>query len=279
MKRLVILTTISLAFFAPFALGKLLDPHSPPNLILDALVKELDSKEIDVVRRWDNKSPTPRERAILAPLKGFKSSAEAKASKTAWMKDFEGNIHSFLVGFKTDSTHLNKESTDFSTFTREWETIPKSKRIFISFTQVDAAYADTIKEALESKGYKTFIFLSSSHSSPFLTSQEAGHLFATAGHYFVIDTKNARNSPGVWFEKALLGRYGGSSPSDLGGPGSPPHSPSPRPARPPSSPSPTTEFIGCICKTFRNGRLINSFQIPPGAQCGKQICTKKSVDP
>jgi hypothetical protein len=298
MKRLFILTTIALAFCTPFASGKLLDPNSKPNAILDAIMKKIDPQGIDVLRNWDSNSPIPGKRVILAPLKGFESSAEVEKSKAAWMNDFEGDVHSFLAGYETKSTVLDKGLTDFTKFTRKWDMTPRPKRVFISFTQADVMYANNVKKALEGKGYKTFIFLSNpDQNNPLLKTKEAGHLFATAGHHFVIDSKNARKSSGVWFEQELLRRDGGSSSPDLGRPDppppepnnppyspppegeSPPYSPSSEPDSPPYSSPPSTKFIGCICKKFRNNRLVNSYQIPPGARCGMQICGPKTADP
>jgi hypothetical protein len=99
-KRLFAITTISLAFYAPLASGKILDQASPPYPLLDSLAKKVDSKGIDVLRRWSHSSPSPRERPILAPLQEFTSASEAKTAQKLWMKDFKGNIQSFLVGIR-----------------------------------------------------------------------------------------------------------------------------------------------------------------------------------
>ncbi len=254
MKSSMILSAIALALLAQFASGKILDPQSPANAVLDPLADEIHSKGIDVRRRWETRSSTLGKRAVLTPLQGFMSSSEAETARTLWMQDFEGRIHSVLVGVKqkhpirSGSTGAQPNLTKFK---QAWERAPQSQRVFISFTRADAAYALDVKKALESRGFTTFVYLEGSNKAPTLTPKEAGHFFGTAGHHFVIDTQNARRSSGVWFEKALLGRYG-------------------RVVKPP--PPPRSTVVICTCNTYRNGVLVSSREIPRGASCGGQVC-------
>lgn len=252
--------------------AKLLDPHSPQNEILDALADKIDSHGIDVARQW-TATAKPGERPILAPLHSFTSAAEAKKSKTLWMRDFRGKIESVLLGIKDNKQQSAKNlsgqiSRDPGAFKDVWEDVSKSQRVFISFTKVDATHAAKVKKALENIGYTTFIYLNGSQESPLVTPAEAGHFFATAGHHFVIDTKAARHSGGVWFEKALLGRY--IAPADTNKQAV--HKKKRRAINNPAPPSSSLTVGDCTCNTFRNGVLIRSSRIPVGASCGGQIC-------
>jgi hypothetical protein len=235
---------------------------------LDSLAKKVDSKGIDVLRRWSDSSPSPRERPILAPLQEFTSASEAKTAQKLWMKDFKGNIHSFLVGIRDTHGRPTPMSIrvppDLEEFKHKWDEARPSQRVFISFARADFEHARAVKQALDDQGYTTFIYLGKAQGSPLVTANEAGHFFATAEHHFVIDTQNARRSSGVWFERALLGRYGKAPGGDVSHKGTP--------GRPPSPPPTGPNVTRCTCKFYRNGILVNSRQILPGVMCGKQRC-------
>jgi hypothetical protein len=259
MKSSISLSAIALVLLAQFASGKILDLKSPANAVLDPLAPELHSKGIDVRRRWEAGPSAPGKRAVLTPLRGFISSSEAETARALWMQDFEGRIQSVLVGVKQEQPIHSKSTRaqlNLTEFKKAWERAPQSQRVFISFTRADAAYALDVKKSLTDRGFHTFVYLEGSNKAPTLTPREAGHFFGTAGHHFVIDTQNARRSSGVWFEKALLGRYGRAVSVNI--------DEQPPPSRP--------AVFTCTCNTYRNGVLVSSVEIPRGATCGVEVC-------
>src|SRR5207249_1314245 len=101
-KRLLV-SLLIWGFCATLGFGKLLDPQSPANPVLDGLVDKVDSQGIDISRSALGNTPPPADRPVVTPLQGFTSDAEAKAARALWMKDFQGNIQSILVGVKDPS--------------------------------------------------------------------------------------------------------------------------------------------------------------------------------
>jgi hypothetical protein len=253
-----------------------------------ALARKVDSKGIDVLRKWSYTPKAPK-RPVLTPLKGSTYAFKTKTAQMKWTQEFEGNIHYGLVGIRNTpgKTTVNSVPSDLEEFKNKWEKARPSQRVFISFTKLDFEHAIAVKQALDDQGYTTFIFLDKANGSPIVTAKEAGYFFATAENHFLIDTKNARRSRGVWFERALLGKYGKDSGDDVN-PGrsqKPPPSPPPsgknsggdvNPRRlqiPPSDPpSPKIIITECTCYIYRNGILVKSFKILPGAMCGKRRC-------
>lgn len=85
-------------------------------------------------------------------------------------------------------------------FVRKWTSTPPNQRIFIAFTKDDFNSAKKVADSLERAGYAVFLFMKGKDDKPWADPGMAGEVFAQAKHRFVIDTANARSSPGVAFE-------------------------------------------------------------------------------
>ncbi len=94
-------------------------------------------------------------------------------------------------------------SKSASTFKRMWANASASERVFVSFTRADAKYASIVRASLEAQGYRVFTYVKGT-ARPAFNLVEVGTFFREAGHHFVVDTRNARSSPGVNLEAAML---------------------------------------------------------------------------
>jgi hypothetical protein len=203
------------------------------NPVLVTLEEQLDSKGIDVVSSGGFRialSGRPR----VVELSGMEIT-NRDYSSAPWMNDFVTGATGFIAGVLPDG-QVNQAS-DSDAFLALWHTTSKDRRVFISFTAADIDYATRVQEALESQGYVAFIFLNrpsvlgARGPTPRYNATLVGSMFREAGNHLLIDTPNARKSPGVFLEASLMA-------SILIGP--PPPSPPPVPiVVPPLKPRPS----------------------------------------
>src|SRR5262249_32276322 len=123
-----------------------------------------------------------------------------EVERLAWMEDFKLG----LVGAVTAIRDPDGVADTEDAFLERWQTTAPSRRGFISFTSADHASAEQASAAFTSKGYTVFTFLNTDGSLRYDTAKRVGEMFATAGSHFVIDTPNARRSPGVWLEAKMM---------------------------------------------------------------------------
>src|SRR6185369_16174282 len=73
-------------------LGKIVDPQSPPNSLLDSLADQLDSKGIDVRRGAAESSLFPSTRPQLATLDGQPLDPDFKGNGGAFDRHFNAGV-------------------------------------------------------------------------------------------------------------------------------------------------------------------------------------------
>jgi len=180
----------------------LLDKKSAKHPVLDAIVDALDKKQIDVARKLDSQEALSHKSThpVVAPLSGLQPEGAEDAEEEVWQREFREGALGAVTGMqeKKRATYTSGRK-----FRRAWKKADRSTRIFLSFTKADLPYAIEVKTALEDRGYSTFIYLNNSESGFTCKPKAAGKYFREAGHRFVLDTSNARQSKGVAFEHYL----------------------------------------------------------------------------
>jgi hypothetical protein len=83
---------------------------------------------------------------------------------------------------------------------RVWRRAPPSKRVYIAFARQDLAAANTVRRALEKKGYLCFIYTPDQRRPRWANPAELGRYYREAGVHLVLDSRAARSSKGVRFE-------------------------------------------------------------------------------
>ncbi len=229
MRRIALLLIASLALTGFPLSGKVIGRRSSLDPVLKALEIPLHDRGIDVVA-GNTASFRLGSRPRVAPLSGMPTvNSPADWSSRPWMKDFRDGAAGLLAGAKSSRGRRAASADDFLT---AWRSTPRDKRVFISFTAKDISAAEEAADALAAKGYVAFVFIKSSSPKPAYDAALVGRIFSEAGHHYVIDTRNARESAGVWLEASLAKRFNG--PDKSGNAGSRPP-PKPRPASPSDS--------------------------------------------
>jgi hypothetical protein len=175
--------------------GSVLDP------LLAAVAKALDARGMDVGS--GDTSHVPLEgRPRVALLSEMRSDLGNNARRSDWEAQFESGSVGFIVAVETANPGAAKTEGEFRA---EWDKAPKDRRVFLSYTSADSDKAEVVARVLHAEGYLTFTFLNEAGKSRYPV-EIAGEMFRGAGHRFVVDTSNARNSRGVQFEAELSHR-------------------------------------------------------------------------
>lgn len=191
--------------FFDFSSGKLIG--SPKKLIgiLKPLIEPLDALGIDVIAGNSKRLRKFENRPWIANLSGFSNQSLEDIQKADWMKKFVlGNL-GYIAGVKLDSN--DQKTLNEKDFIFKWNSVPKKKRVFISFTSEDFDVAKKISSLLMENGYAVFTFLNKSNSSLDYNAEFTGKMFFEASSHLVIDTLKSRESIGVLFEAALLSKF------------------------------------------------------------------------
>jgi glutaredoxin len=198
MKQSIFFSKYLLLLFALSVLSfKVIDKNSSyPNKLLQELAIDLDKHKIDIIQNWRSNATIGNDRWILAPLANWNEKYRAVANTN------ESWVNEFVDGYMGGLAAVQKSPAENSFFNL-WRAESEEKRIFISFTQADREAAYAVKSSLESKGYVVFIYLNE-FGQPSQSASEAGAMMKTAGQHFIIDSKNARKSPGVIIESQIL---------------------------------------------------------------------------
>jgi hypothetical protein len=196
-------------------LSRVVDPLSVSSeaSVLSKIVDELDVNGIDVAYGKTTQYPLSPGRARVAPLAGFTPHKADWGSYLyqTWAAAFQHGVIGFVIAVpNTPSTVSSAQETcvkvitlmgsDVCEFVRKWTSTPPNQRIFIAFTKDDFNSAKKVADSLERAGYAVFLFMKGKDNKPWADPGMAGEVFAQAKHRFVIDTANARSSPGVAFE-------------------------------------------------------------------------------
>ena len=219
---LLALITISSLCLGTTALARRLGDKTKRDQLLETLEKSLEKRGINiVVGDASGVKMRTNARPRVARLDGMPTpDPDRDWTKAPWMREFETGMSGFVGGVKAPD-HASELVTGARTqesFLIEWNKASSDHRVFLSFTSEDKAHAHAVAKALEDAGYVTFVFLRASDERPTFDAAFVGRMFAEAGHRMVIDTSNARESKGVWFE-ARIAR--GNRPPDGDHPGSP----------------------------------------------------------
>ncbi|HEX7185054.1 MAG TPA: hypothetical protein VF756_24715 [Thermoanaerobaculia bacterium] len=245
------------------AVAKTVDPAAAPDQLLDSLTQGLDSRGIDV-RRGEAQSKSYRaERPQLTKLANFPQLA-VPPEAGRFPSHFEAGAftEAYLVAVDAGTPRSPRRISSEESFRKIWNSAPKEKRVFLSFARADLSHAESVRSALEARGYVTFLYIDGSTQYPKTNSVQAGTYFKQAGHHLVIDSGNARRSAGVITEAKVyrgLARGGGrKQPAVVTSTTIKPPPPPPRPE--PSAP---------CCKLCRyvNGVLVGCGPVECGPQC------------
>jgi hypothetical protein len=181
--------------------------------VLRAIASALDQDEIDVAL---GKASQLRlgDRPRVASIVGFTPNNTGWDTylRQTWAYAFDDGVIGVLVATKVGGeTSLDRKRRDCEAgdaadaepceFVVRWLAASQERRVFIAFTKSDFETAETVKRALERRGYVVFLFLKGKAEKPWFDPGLVGAVFAQARHRLVIDTKNSRGSEGVAFEK------------------------------------------------------------------------------
>jgi hypothetical protein len=198
------------------ALGKVLDPNaiSPEQPILSRIANDLDAHGIDVVYGRSTDYPLSTGSVRVAPLAGFTPNKRAWDSylKETWVSAFQKGVVGFIAAVPNNSPVLSEANArcvqtiatlgaDVCEFVRNWLSAPADQRVFIAFTKDDVDYATQVGKSLEKAGFTVFLFLKGKDQKPWADPAMVGEVFAQANFRIVIDSVNARGSPGVALER------------------------------------------------------------------------------
>jgi hypothetical protein len=135
-------------------------------------------------------------RPRIALLSEMRSDLGKNAERADWEPEFESGSVGFIAAVETANPGAAKTEGELRS---EWDKAPKHRRVFLSYTSADSDKAEVVAKVLHEEGYLTFTFLNEA-GKPRYPVGVVGEMFRGAGHRFVIDTSNARNSRGVQFE-------------------------------------------------------------------------------
>jgi len=254
--RLLVLLIVAFQLLASgIASSRILDPSESSDELLDGLSDELDKRMIDVKRgSVDAFSPIPSgSRAVILRLEHFtpdpKLARNAEFTRLFYQGVFQ---HAFLLAVGPVQTPTDNE---IEIFRKEWSSQEKSKRVFISFSGRDMAFAQSVAKILHDHGFSTFLYKGQVSEEIRFNSADVGNFFDQAGHRLLIDTKNARSSGAIAAE-ALAAR--GIAPTTV----------EPDIHNLPPIVNRTTSQPCCKLCTARNGVILSCGPTICGAECG-----------
>ena len=178
-------------------------------------VADLEAHRIDILnKRGSDAGRRSPERARLCHLTEFPTDAyEGDVSIRTWMSEFiqgergalaaiePSTVDRVIIGLRGQSTPAS-----FKLFLEKWRRVPAERRILLSFTASDVEAAEATANVLEMRGCCVFRYLEKvKETSGFKTTyktdpEQVGMLWGQAGVKLVIDSREARKSPGVFFE-------------------------------------------------------------------------------
>jgi hypothetical protein len=165
--------------------------------VLKELVEPLHAEGIDVFG-GDTSIMQPTRRPRIALLTGMPTTKPTDFAELKWMADFRSGATGCVLGAKTTGPTVPARTED--EFVAKWRNAAADKRVFLSFTSKDVELAHKANKALQAKNYVTFVYLRSGDLAPRFDPKFVGEMFSQASHHIVLDTENARKSPGVWLE-------------------------------------------------------------------------------
>jgi hypothetical protein len=204
------------------ALSRVLDPDtvSPERSILSLVANYLDGYKIDTVYGKSTDYPLPAGGVRVAPLAGFKPNSEKRDwgsyPKESWVAVFQKSAFGFIAAVPNKTPTLSeakekcgqdieKLGADVCDFVQKWLSSPPEQRIFVAFTKDDFDHAAQVGKSFEEAGFAVFLFLKAKDEKPWADPAMVGEVFAQARFRMVIDSANARGSPGVALEHECCG--------------------------------------------------------------------------
>jgi hypothetical protein len=207
---LLIFVSLDLAF------SRVIDPNatSPERPILALIASDLDSHGINIVYGRSTDYPLEDAGVRVAPLAGFAPNKRDWGSylPPTWASAFQKGVFGFIIAVpnRPSAVGAAQESCmkdisdlglDVCEFVRKWISAAPDQRVFIAFTKEDFERANQVRESLEKAGFTVFVFLKGKDQKPWADPGMVGEVFAQAKFRIVIDTANARGSPGVAIER------------------------------------------------------------------------------
>lgn len=198
------------------ASSKVIDPNtiSPEQPLLSRIASDLDEHGIDTVYGKSTDYPLAAAGVRVAPLAGFTPNKRAwdSYSKETWVAAFQKGITGFIAAVPNNAPALSEANTkciqdiatlgpDVCEFVRKWLSAPSDQRVFIAFTKEDFDQAAQVGKSLEKAGFTVFLFLKGRDQKPWADPAMVGEVFAQAKFRIVINSTNARGSPGVALER------------------------------------------------------------------------------
>jgi hypothetical protein len=198
------------------ATGRVIDKGtlSPEQPILSLVADELDARGIDTVF-GKSADYTLSEGAVrVAPLAGFTPHKQDWGSylNQTWESAFRKGVIGFIIAVPNQTSSISEAGAscikdilelgrDVCEFVHKWLTAPADRKVFVAFTKDDFEHADQVRISLEKAGFTVFLFLKGKDQKPWADPGMVGEVFAQAKFRLVIDSANARGSPGVALER------------------------------------------------------------------------------
>jgi hypothetical protein len=265
LRKELVAAFLLLALFSSHSIGEVIDGIYAINPLIRSITIRLDSDGIDV-----RNGPASKIMILLRPqlteLRNFPADAAVAGDQDPFTPSFTAGVlndRAYLVAVESPGVPLPENDASFKEI---WNKAPQHKRVFLSFTGKDIAFAISVSNALREKGYITFMYKNGEKDMPAVNAVETGVYFGQAGQRLVLDTDAARQSPAVHAEALAEKRSGqpivpspldngpkanssiNSQPGPLAGPGN-----GSLPT-PPAGPSSLLSGLGALLATSKNDK-------------------------
>jgi hypothetical protein len=188
-----------LALLSSQSIGAVVDGIYAFNSLIRSITIRLDSDGIDV-RNGAASLVTSLQRPELTELRNFPADAAVAGDQDPFTPSFTAGVlndRAYLIAVDSPGVPLPENEIRFREI---WNEAPQHKRVFLSFTGKDIAFAILVSNALRETGYITFMYKNGEKDMPAVNAVETGVYFGQAGQRLVLDTDAARQSPAVHAE-------------------------------------------------------------------------------
>ncbi|MCZ6829518.1 MAG: hypothetical protein O7F73_08020 [Gammaproteobacteria bacterium] len=184
------------------AYGRLLDPDSPANTLLDQLTPLLHAHAIDVARNLNAAASKPRKKprsprlGMLADIPA--GSLVGSTELEHWEKSYRDQQIGAIVALPARLTSGSEEG-----FAEDWLKVGLAQRTFITYAVTDRASAQILVQQLHQLDFAVRLYPAANTPA---NSEGAPRFYATAGQRLVLDSRQARELESGALEIELLGK-------------------------------------------------------------------------
>ena len=185
------------------AQGKLLDPESPANPLLDQLAPLLHPHGIDVARNLNAAASKPRKKPRKSRLGMLADIPHGALASSLELEHWEQSYVERQIGALVALPAASRERRSPADFLSDWFDARPAQRTIVTYAVTDQASARILQQELETLDYEVHLYLQGPEQTEFVA---AARYYATAGRRLVLDSHEARKLDSEALEIGLLGR-------------------------------------------------------------------------